>query len=234
MTEYASVAPLRRYSTKRTHEGEFKEPELLLESHVRWISLTDFQLLLCCRRNDDFKNIDQAVKKLEELQEHEKLKRSKYQSTTNIYEFGLMNSDIGSSTEIAELKDIITIGQRWAEVKSFGELFLPVSEYYTDVNHRYYKSSEREFGTSLIFASSLDFLKASRELPSAVGNPLLKRTAIPLTFFIGKLEVASLYSVNREVQIPPGVHLVPGPAFFQEFFTARRVSKENIYSKTSL
>ena len=235
--EYASVEPMRRYSTKRTFEGEVKEAELLLESPVRWISLSDRQLHLCRQRRDDFLNVTQAVKKLEEL---EKLDKARIQRRDglhhNVRPFGSgFDSILGITPEgndrlrdIQELKEIIAISQRRAEIESLGELFLPVSEYYTDHQYAYYGSSAREWGTSLIFADSLEFLEASKELLAKVGTDAAKRSAIPVKFFVGKEDVASLHSINR-VQIPQGLNLVPGPTFVQEFLSAEKVSQATIF-----
>lgn len=218
--EYASVCPMPR-STKRTATGQLKEPHDLREKHVRWIPLSHRHLLLISQSNKLMNNIEKAIERLEELQ------RIQRDEETAMVGLSIPESNnqrtIESrrrSHEIQDLKDIIAIGQRRSVIENIGEMFLPVIEFH--------REDIRHVGASLVFGHSTDFVQACGDLLKERENPLVKRTSIPQTFFLGDQTRAALYALNG-LWLPQNIESIASSEFFKEFFTADVVDPEAIY-----
>lgn len=223
--EYATVVPLERVSSKRTHDGEVKLGELLPKKNARWIKLYHNDLVLCNRRREDLKDIPGAIRKLKQLQELEGLGGTSRPSTFEGLDVNQGDTAIIEKLvrlqDIRELRQVIAIGQRRLEIENRDELFLPVAEYVKDPNIRHHEP-RRSIG--LIISESLDFMDAISQLMVKVEN---LHGVIPQYIFAGDENIAALYSVNK---LPcQKANLIPG-AFLEEFFTASNISPDRLYS----
>ncbi|KAG4430288.1 hypothetical protein IFR05_014235 [Cadophora sp. M221] len=230
-TEYASVVPIKRLTQKRSSDGTLKS-EIDFEKQTRWISLNAQQLLLLKRRGHDFQDLRSAIEKLENLNALDKVERLRTSSASGFGTSHSVKFSLEDPERLAyrrDLTEVIAMRQRQMEIEDRGEIFLPVIEYFQDQDQNYYSQSSRQFGTSLMFSKSLDFLQAASDLLVAREHPHAKRAATPQSFFMGDADKAALYAIKNNLQIPQGVDIIPGPGFLTDFFTPSKVDAEKIH-----
>jgi hypothetical protein len=203
-TEYATVEPLLLRSTKRTHEGHPKENNGFTTKHARWMTLSINDLNLCCHMGKELSDLPSAIQTLADLEASRDL-------------------DVQQILLREDLRVIIRIGQRIAEIHNAGELCLPLIE--TSV---YVRVKERCSEITILAGKGLSFLSAAYGIRSQLGitqeeQPMSK------TF----TAVADADNYNAVIISAGGVQSMPGyileSRFLQEILTTDNIDANRLY-----
>ncbi|PQE07534.1 hypothetical protein CJF30_00007275 [Rutstroemia sp. NJR-2017a BBW] len=205
-TEYATVEPLLLRSTKRTHEGQPKENNGFTIKHVRWMTLSIADLSLCCYMGKELSDLPSAILTLADLE-------------TRVSE-GLI---LPARHLIEELKVIVRIGQRIAEIHNAGELCLPLIE--TSV---YVRVKERCSEITILASKGLSFLSAAHEIRSKLGNTQEEEPMSKTFTAVADADTYSavIISAGRVQSIP---EYILESRFLQEILTTDNIDADRLY-----
>jgi hypothetical protein len=231
-TEYASIQRSPPPSLKREHDGNLKETENFSKKHIRWMLLSNFQLMLCIKRKDDLIDTKQAKEKLQEL---ERIEREDYVAKVkDLSRQDCVFSDSGEprSSNFRELRQIISISERRQAIEVNGELCLPFGVYNRD---RYRHESE----SGLIFPSHQDFFMAAMEILKKRETVDSVKFAQSATFYVGDADLAALcfmsptYSISLMSAVKSLSRYIVSPRLLETALMEGKFDKERLTSHLS-
>ena len=219
--EFASLVPMQRPPSKRTHDGIMKETVNPPTALVRWIAMSSSQLSACIRRSEEFNNLPQLVKELEKLERIQVAEK-----IANPPKSFLATEESRVTQEcIEELQIVVTILKRKQVIEALGELCLPVA---TSSNPRH---GFHEKG--LIFSGSDDFIQASRDILQQLGRADGGPAATSQIFFAGNIRLAALFSVTENPFASTARYsssdVALSPDYLEEFFEAENFDSYKLY-----
>jgi hypothetical protein len=226
--EYASVIPIKRASLKRSSDGTVKGDDQISGRHPRWFALTLTQLYLCIRMKDDLLDVPQSIEKLQQLEDSE-AKFVEYGTNSTFVrhdhsrpEFEAFVEQQQRQHEIRDLRAIIWIAKRQAEIEALGESFRPVVERITDPNQ-----GRTQIG--LLFSPEEDFIEACHDLLHALNYGQSRAMMVSHSYFAGDMDLAALCSSTRD-PVPPLRDPILKYEHLQDFFIAEKFDKQQLYT----